>query len=117
TCLPSPFCRIVLAEGRAACAHPRDDLRGHGGCEWAGCRTCLWKVGIGSGRFSRTKRSKEGSSRSLRAGHAGVGQSAGKAQVRIPHVASKNRRSQRSITYPSETTLEAFAILPDTRRG
>jgi hypothetical protein len=35
-CLPSPFCRIVLAEGRAACAGARYDLRRHGGCGWHG---------------------------------------------------------------------------------
>jgi uncharacterized protein DUF2779 len=33
-CLPSPFPRIVLAEGRAARACPGDDLRRHGRCGW-----------------------------------------------------------------------------------
>ena len=47
--LPSRVCRIVLAQGSAACAGARYDLRGHGGCGWHGRRG---KLGIGAGHKS-----------------------------------------------------------------
>jgi hypothetical protein len=79
--LPSPVCRIVLAEVRAACAGARYDLRRHGGREMAGRWAGLGVAHTRRPGSNRAGQDQEGAPRLLRTGHAGAGQARRKAPV------------------------------------